>query len=64
MLLAAGALSAGQLAAFTLAATFALSVLERLLKRWKASMAALLQALRCCDVDATPAAGGSAAVDG
>ncbi|PRW59129.1 tail-anchored insertion receptor WRB [Chlorella sorokiniana] len=35
MLIAAGALNAGQLAALTLVATFALSVLERLIKRWK-----------------------------
>lgn len=48
MLLAAGALNAGQLAAVTLAATFVLSVLERLLKRWKASCTALQHALPCC----------------
>lgn len=35
MLLAAGALTAAQLAAITLAATLALAVAERLVKRWK-----------------------------
>ena len=39
MLLAAGALGAGQLAAATLLATLALSVFERLIRRWKASTA-------------------------
>lgn len=48
MLLAAGALNTGQLAAVTLAATFLLSVLERLLKRWKASCIALQHDLPCC----------------
>ncbi len=47
MQLAAGAFTAGQLAAVTLAATFALAVLERLIKRWKVSLRALQQAL-CC----------------
>lgn len=37
MWLAAGALSAAQLAALTLVATFAIAVLDRLVKRWKAS---------------------------